>query len=342
MGKLFVSIIIPSYNSASTIGQAIKASLAQDYPENKMEIIVVDDGSTDNTRDVVKRYVDYKVTRSQSHKVTYLWQEKKGPAAARNRGWRRAKGDVIFFTDADCIPARDCLAVMTEDIVKKNIGVTAGTYGIKNRQSIVATSIHEEIMFRHLRMPNYINSFGTYNVLIKRSILNGLGGFNENYLSSSAEDSDLSYRIIAKGYKIYFEKQSAVLHFYRENLYGYLKNQFKRAFWAMELCKHHPIALLNDYYTHWKDFIEVPLAILLIMAILFSWNVMFMITVLMYLFIEAVIPFSVYLKKRDVKLFLMLLVMMSIRTFVRMLGGIAGLIWRVGGITYGGILKKIL
>ncbi|MBU1852497.1 MAG: glycosyltransferase [Candidatus Omnitrophica bacterium] len=318
MAKPHVSIIIPTYNSASTLGQTIEACLAQDYPKDKLDIIVVDDGSTDNTKDIISQY-----------SVTYICQENKGPAAARNIGWRKAKGDVVFFTDADCMPARDCLALITDVIFKKDIAVVAGTYGIKNEKSIVAKSIHEEIIFRHRRMPSYINSFGTYNVLIKKGILEELDGFNENYLSSSAEDSELSYRIIAKGYKIYFEKRAKVLHFHEESLCRYLKQQFRRAFWITELLKNHSVSVLKDYYAHWKDFIEVPLAVLIIISAFFLRDSILIVLASTYLLIQAFVPFSIYLKKRDIRVFLILLTMMCMRGFVRMIGGVSGILRRV-------------
>ena len=125
MQQRLLSIIIPTYNSASFIGQTIEACLVQDYPKDKIEIIVVDDASTDGTKAVVTRYP-----------VKYIYQKRGGPAAARNRGYRSAKGEVIFFTDADCVPEKDRLKVMIENLCKKDIVAVTGTYGIKNEKGI--------------------------------------------------------------------------------------------------------------------------------------------------------------------------------------------------------------
>ncbi|HHT9153402.1 MAG TPA: glycosyltransferase family A protein, partial [Candidatus Hypogeohydataceae bacterium YC40] len=75
-----ISVVIPAYNAEKTIGKTLEACLNQDYA-GKIEIIVVDDGSTDGTAKEVKRYP-----------VKYIYQENAGPASARNRGWREAKG----------------------------------------------------------------------------------------------------------------------------------------------------------------------------------------------------------------------------------------------------------
>ncbi len=85
-----VSVIIPTYNYAAYIGKAVDSVLAQTYPD--IEIIVVDDGSTDNTKDVLQKYED---------KLVYIQQNNQGAAAARNRGLKEANGNYICFLDAD-------------------------------------------------------------------------------------------------------------------------------------------------------------------------------------------------------------------------------------------------
>jgi glycosyltransferase involved in cell wall biosynthesis len=89
-----ISVIIPTHNYGAFIGDAIESILAQDYPHESMEIIVIDDGSTDNTREVIRKYASG---------LTYLYSEHKGVAAARNKGVSLAKGQIITFLDADDI-----------------------------------------------------------------------------------------------------------------------------------------------------------------------------------------------------------------------------------------------
>lgn len=315
----YVSIVIPAFNSSLMLGQAIEACLGQDYPKDRLEVIIVDDGSCDNTKDIVSQYP-----------VVYIYQEKKGPGAARNRGWKAAKGEVIFFTDADCVPKKDTLSIMTRSLYEKGVDAVAGTYGIKNAEDIMARCIHAEIMFRHLRMPDYINSFGTYNVLIKAQALGELSGFNEDYLTSSAEDSDLSYRMVKKGYKIYFERKSIVLHFHEKSLARYLKKQFIRSFWAIRLWRHHPGFALNDYYLHWKDLLEIPLGAMVIFTLPFLFTDFFRMyffwALFLYITAEAIIPLRIYFRQIYRREYLLMLFMMFARGFVRLAGGALSLI----------------
>jgi glycosyltransferase involved in cell wall biosynthesis len=101
-----VSIIIPVYNSVSYVWQAVESVFGQKYPCDRMEIIVVDDGSNDGTGDILKQY---------EGKIFYIWQDNKGIASARNRGIAAAKGEVITFLDAD--------DVWHEDRLRKIVGI---------------------------------------------------------------------------------------------------------------------------------------------------------------------------------------------------------------------------
>ncbi len=317
--KPFVSIVIPAFNSGKMLGQTIEACIGQDYPRDKLEVIVVDDGSIDDTKGVVENFG-----------VSYIHQESSGPASARNNGWKNSKGEAIFFTDADCIPGKDCLAVMVKSLCDKNVDAVAGTYDIKNIEDIMARCIHAEIMFRHLRMPDYINSFGTYNVLIKKAILEEFSGFNEDYLTSSAEDSELSYRMVKKGYRIYFERKSIVSHFHEKKLHRYLKKQFTRSFWAIKLWRHHPGFALNDYYLYWKDLAEIPAAVMIILTLPLLFlnfiRIFFIVLLVAYIALQIIIPLKIYSKKLYKKDFFFMFFMMFARGFTRVFGGALSLI----------------
>ncbi len=246
-----VSVIIPAYNAEATIGGAIGAVLAQSYA-GPVELIVVDDGSTDATRGIVCSFPD----------VRYFFQENMGPASARNRGAREAVGDVLFFTDSDCRPEANWLAKMSEGFNGPLVGAVAGSYGIANQEKALARVIHAEIRFRHLKlMPEYPRAFGSYNFAISAGLFRQLGGFNVSYRRASGEDNDLSYRVLRSGSKIRFIKDACVAHYHQHLAGHYLREQFRHGFWRARLYRDHISMAAGDDYTFWKDVAEVPLAV---------------------------------------------------------------------------------
>jgi len=120
-----VSVIIPAYNCEQTIRHIIQAIFAQTYPA--VNIIVVDDGSTDQTPQIIQSFDG----------LTYLHQENAGPAAARNCGAKESQDEIIFFTDSDCVPERDWIEKSIKPFQEEKVAVVAGSYGIANKDNIL-------------------------------------------------------------------------------------------------------------------------------------------------------------------------------------------------------------
>jgi len=184
-----VSVVIPAYNAARFIEDSIKSVLSQTY--KPLEIIVVDDGSRDETRTVVERY---------SGDVRYLYQDNAGPSAARNHGVREAKGEWIAFLDSDdCwepdhleslikhaqLHADAALIYCGKKIVDEN-GIRLERY--RNQTQFPSGWIFSDLLFS-----NYVSSCSL--VLVKRSIVLEVGGFNTTIRNS--EDYHLWLRIAA-------------------------------------------------------------------------------------------------------------------------------------------------
>ncbi len=253
-----VSIVIPGHNCAKTIQDTLRACTNQNYSKDLLEVVFVDDGSSDDTGEIVKKFP-----------VKYFWQNQGGPAKARNRGWKEAGGDIIFFTDSDCIPDKNWVPLLLNNFDIENIGAVGGSYGISNFNNILASCIHAEIMYRHKNMPRDTKALGSYSLAIPRKILEELGGFNEAYSTSSAEDNDLSYRLFEKGYKLFFEPGTLVYHRHPEKLMPYLRHQFRHGFWRMKLYREHPAMAKGDDYSGFWDYISPPIALSVIITTLF-------------------------------------------------------------------------
>ncbi len=255
-----VSVIIPAYNAQAVIAQTLKALGAQHFLE-PYEVIVVDDGSTDETSTIVQSFPA----------VRYVRQENAGPASARNHGAKLAQGEFLLFTDADCLPQENWIALIVLAFERTKAAAVCGSYGIANPQSALASGIHAEILFRHKHlMPDYPKSFGSYNVGIRKYIFEQLGGFNTTYRRASGEDNDLSYRLIKQGGVIYFERKALVNHYHTQALSRYLKEQFRHGMWRAQMYLDHPAMAQGDGYTFWKDILEMPWALVSCCAIILS------------------------------------------------------------------------
>lgn len=160
---MLVSIVIPAYNAGNTLAACLDACVQQS--QNAAEIIVVDDGSTDDTAEVARSFA-----------AECLQQHHLGPAAARNKGWRMAHGEFVAFTDADCIPGHDWISRLLEGF-EDGVGGVGGTYAIANPKHLLARMIQEEIAIRHARFGPEVDFLGSFNVMYRRTALEATGGF---------------------------------------------------------------------------------------------------------------------------------------------------------------------
>ncbi|MFM1920622.1 MAG: hypothetical protein RLZZ303_2256 [Candidatus Hydrogenedentota bacterium] len=234
-----VSVIVPAYNAERTLAECIEALLAQDYPN--LEIIIVDDGSTDRTAQIAQGYEG----------ITYLHQSNAGPAAARNRGAATAKGEWLAFTDSDCIAEPDWIsALMAKVRANKGRGVVGvgGTYGIANPESLLARIIHAEIQARHARMKDEVDFLGSFNVAYERKAFEAVAGFDESFSQASGEDNELAYRLIDAGGKLHFTRRAIVNHYHPTRLLPYFKTQMRHGYWRVRLNKKHENRSRGDAY----------------------------------------------------------------------------------------------
>lgn len=190
-----ISVIIPTYNCAQYIGESVDSALNQTLKAS--EVIVVDDGSTDNTKEILSRY---------DGKIRYIYQNNRGPSAARNRGIKEAAGRYIAFLDADdtWLPKKlELQARFLDDHPDYGL-VTCDALQFSGKHTVIVPSmakerkLHSGRVILHLLRENFLN---TNNVLIRKEVFTIVGMFDEKRRYS--EDYDLWLRI-AKRYKIGF------------------------------------------------------------------------------------------------------------------------------------------
>ena len=245
-----VSIIIPAYNARTTIANCLEACLRQTYED--LEVIVVDDGSGDDTSRIVHAFP-----------VNYIRHTNQGPAAARNRGAAMAIGEFLAFTDADCIPARDWVERLVAAMDDNVVGV-GGTYDIANRDSLLARMVHEEIVERHQRFGDDVDFLGSFNVMYRRKAFDAVGGFDPSFSLASGEDNDLAYRLLDQGGRLRFTEKAMVAHHHPERLGSYLRTQMAHGYWRMKLYAKHPGRTRGDHYADIGDLLAPGFSLLLI------------------------------------------------------------------------------
>jgi len=195
-----VTVVVPAYNAEATVGDCIGSLLAVEYPKDKMEIIFVDDGSTDATRDIIGRYPSVKLMK-QSHG---------GPAQARNLGWRSSAGEAVVFTDSDCIVPPEWIVGLVAEL--DYVDVVGGS--LKPAGADTPAERFEQMRRDRLygNRRRFVTALPSCNLAFKRSVLEEAGGFDEDYKYASAEDYDLCTRVGRRGHKILYEPAISVLH----------------------------------------------------------------------------------------------------------------------------------
>src|SRR5680860_566937 len=173
----FVSIILPVYNEEKYLDKCLSSLLNQSY--KNLEIIVIDDGSTDKSKEIIKNY-----------KVKYLDQKHLGPGAARNKGIKKAKGEIIVLADADMYYDRNYVKKIIEPIIKENaVGTFTKEEYVANSDNIwsVCWSVNSGLP-KERRLPkNYKDTENAFRALKKGYFLKA-GGYNTNegYIDDSS------------------------------------------------------------------------------------------------------------------------------------------------------------
>ena len=186
-----VSVIIPAYNQAQFVSEAIDSVLAQSFKD--FEIVVVNDGSTDNTEDVLKKY---------SGKITYIYQENKGPAAAKNKGIVASRGKYVATLDSDDIWLSQKLEMQTKHLDSN--GKVGLVYTDAYMVDSDGTRTHNVTSFaQYAPFSGYVldklilnNFIPSLTVMVRRTVLDTVGLFDESLLIG--EDWDLWLRIASQ------------------------------------------------------------------------------------------------------------------------------------------------
>ena len=237
-----VSILIPACDEERVIGRILQGMTELTYPKDKLQIIVVDDASIDNTgviaEQCAKAYDYIKVTHRNAK------EGKRGKASALNAGFKHSNGEIIFCFDADYYPQKDIIEKLTTEFVDPKVGVVQGRIAVLNEPlNIVTRLVALE------RIGGYcidqqardslglITQFGGTVGGVRRSLLEFLGGWDESIL---AEDTDLTFSVYLAGYKVRYVHDAECYEEAVESWRAYWRQRYR---WA----KGH----MQCFFKHW-------------------------------------------------------------------------------------------
>lgn len=215
-----VSIIIPTFNRQKTLIRTLDSLFAQTFPQENFEIIIVNDGSTDDTE---KTILDIKRNHPN---ISYIRQSNKGIAAARNKGIISSKGEIIGFTDDDCIVD----SFWIQNAVKSLNNTTF--CGVQGKTLPESTIVRKKMLFHYAHSVKYTGkenykSYQTCNIFYRKKYLIEISCFDEQL--KYASDDDIALRLMRKGYKIHFDENILVYHEVRyQNLLTYIYKKLVR------------------------------------------------------------------------------------------------------------------
>jgi glycosyltransferase involved in cell wall biosynthesis len=317
------SIIVPTFNGATRIGRCLDALLNQASGKN-VELIVVNDGSTDNTVGVVEGY----------SRVRLITQANAGPAAARNHGALEAQGAIILFTDDDCVPTPEWLDAMLEPFRDPEVIGTKGVYRT-HQTNVVARFVQIEYEDRYRLMAGLpsIDFIDTYSAAFRRDRFLAMGGYDLSFPVACAEDIELSYRMSACGWKMKFAPAAVVYHTHPDTLSRYLRKKYKFAFWRVLAVRKNPSKAVKDSHTPQLMKLQLLFAPALLLAVALDLIIRPPVSasgLVLAAFFFSTLPFTLRAFGKDPIVGFLSPALLAARAWAQALGVAAGLIYARG------------
>ena len=234
-----ISIIIPTYNRKDRLRQCLRSIIEQDYPQDKFEIIVVDDGSNDGTQDLLKDLSE------KHHNLRYFSQTHRGPAAARNIGIKKAEAEIIGFTDNDCILKNDWIKQMLSvHKLEEDVMVIGGLTKVDNRniRALVSQFLSDGAIETNIDGTIRTIFFPTCNVSFKKKYLDE--EFNELFLLPAGEDLEFFWRLYKKGSKLDYKQNIEIFHNCNSSFKSFLKQAYmygRGNYLVQHIHRDHPL-----------------------------------------------------------------------------------------------------
>jgi glycosyltransferase involved in cell wall biosynthesis len=205
-GLPFVSVVVPARNCERTIGDCLASILRGDYPDDRREVLVVDNASTDRTAEVIHGYP-----------VRRLQELRRGPAAARNRGVAESRGEIVAFLDADCVATTGWLRELVRDL-RDDAGVAGEIVSFPPRTRAERYQASRTVFWQKSVIKRTRPFATTGNVAFRREVFDTIGLFDPWLITG--EDQDFSWRFFAAGLRLAYSERALVLTHHRSTGWG--------------------------------------------------------------------------------------------------------------------------
>jgi len=241
-----ISVIVPAYNAQGSIAKLLDSLLAQDYPKQLLEIIIVDNNSTDQTGEIVKGY-PVTLLREKSIQSSY---------AARNKAIKNAKGQIFAFTDTDCIADGQWLKEGVNALISQQADIAGGKVEFSFSQTKTDAEIWDSLTY--LQMESKIKNeqtAATANLFVRSSIFQTIGLFPH---VKSGGDAQWTKKATSADHSLIYAEKAIVTHPARQ-LKQLLKKRFRTGTGYTHIrLKTNPISHELPYLTFRAIFVPIP------------------------------------------------------------------------------------
>ncbi len=259
-----VSVLIPAWNEEIGIVKTIASVLNTEYA--RLQIVVINDGSTDGTHERVVRFIDdYDRTEHAGTAIKYLNLPNGGKARAMNRALAHAEGDIVITIDADSVMAPDTIANMVKHFDDSSVGGVAGNVIVGNRKKPIEWMQQMEYLYgfffkRADALFNAVYIIGGAAAAYRRNVLMEMGGFDHSIIT---EDIEMSTRILSHGYKTRYACDAVVYTEGPSNLKGLCDQRLRWKYGRiMTFIKHRKLFFsLRRAHNPYLTFAVLPIAV---------------------------------------------------------------------------------